>query len=350
MATIKIREFSLVTLFEEFLQASKSGKRLKRDGGALSKGTIESYSFVLREVKLFEEWTGQKLRLRIINRLNARQLAIEKRYWERFYRKYTDYLYAKGSFDNYVGVHIKVLKTFFAYLKTEKLLAIGDFYKGFYIRSENVPIIVFTQDQLKYLISNEAFEESLPPYLRRTKDLMVFGSTVGLRYSDLTKLTKRNIEKVNGVAYLKVRSQKTKTETVIKLPDYAIQITRKYKHLPTLLPVISKARMNKNIKELCERAGWNHTVGKSRSRKGLSRNVTIEGEPARFCDLVTTHTMRKTAITTLLILGVPEQVVRKISGHAPGSKEFYRYVHYSQHYVDSQIQFGMERFNSLATK
>lgn len=343
MATTQIREFLLVSLFEEFLQASKTGRRLKRDGGALSKGTIESYGWVLREVKLFEEKTGQKIRLRIINKLNARQLAIEKRYWERFYRKYTDYLYAKGSFDNYVGVHIKVLKTFFAYLKTEKLMAIGDFYKGFYVRSENVPIIVFTQDQLKYLISNEAFEERLPPHLRRTKDLVVFGSTVGLRYSDLIKLTKRNIEKVNGASYLKVRSRKTKTETVIKLPDYAIQITRKYRHFPTILPVISKARMNKNIKELCERAGWNQAVGKSRARKGLARNVMLEGEQARFCDLVTTHTMRKTAITTLLILGVPEQVVRKISGHAPGSKEFFRYVHYSQHYIDSATDSAFDR-------
>ncbi len=99
MATAKIREFSLVTLFEEFLQASKSGKRLKRDGGALSKGTIESYGFVLKEVKLFEERTGHRLRLRIINRLNARQLAIEKRYWERFQQRHTHHLHQLRTFE-----------------------------------------------------------------------------------------------------------------------------------------------------------------------------------------------------------------------------------------------------------
>jgi len=42
--------------------------------------------------------------------------------------------------------------------------------------------------------------------------------------------------------------------------------------------------------------------------------------------------MRRTAITTLLIMGVPEAMVRKISGHAPGSKEFYKYVGIAQDY------------------
>ena len=36
--------------------------------------------------------------------------------------------------------------------------------------------------------------------------------------------------------------------------------------------------------------------------------------------------MRRTAITTLLLIGVDEISVRRISGHAPGSKEFYKYV------------------------
>jgi hypothetical protein len=35
---------------------------------------------------------------------------------------------------------------------------------------------------------------------------------------------------------------------------------------------------------------------------------------------------------------MPEQLVRKISGHAPGSKEFYRYVAWSQAYQDQQTQ------------
>ena len=48
--------------------------------------------------------------------------------------------------------------------------------------------------------------------------------------------------------------------------------------------------------------------------------------------------MLLTAITTLLIMGVPELIVRKISGHAPGSKEFYRYVSIAQEYLNDEVQ------------
>ena len=47
--------------------------------------------------------------------------------------------------------------------------------------------------------------------------------------------------------------------------------------------------------------------------------------------------MRRTAITTLLILGMPEHLVRKISGHSHASNSFNRYVHYAQVYIDKEI-------------
>jgi hypothetical protein len=48
--------------------------------------------------------------------------------------------------------------------------------------------------------------------------------------------------------------------------------------------------------------------------------------------------MRRTAITNMLMRGVPENLVRKISGHSPLSKEFYRYVALSQDYQDTQMR------------
>lgn len=57
----------------------------------------------------------------------------------------------------------------------------------------------------------------------------------------------------------------------------------------------------------------------------------------RFCDKMSSHMMRRTAITTLLILGMPEHLVRKISGHSYASNCFNRYVHYAQPYLDKEI-------------
>jgi len=52
--------------------------------------------------------------------------------------------------------------------------------------------------------------------------------------------------------------------------------------------------------------------------------------------------MRRTAITNLLSMGMPETMVRKLSGHSANSKEFYRYVEYAQYAIDQEI----DRINS----
>ena len=38
------------------------------------------------------------------------------------------------------------------------------------------------------------------------------------------------------------------------------------------------------------------------------------------------------------MLGVPENLVRRVSGHAPGSKEFYKYVFIAQEYMNQEIK------------
>lgn len=53
--------------------------------------------------------------------------------------------------------------------------------------------------------------------------------------------------------------------------------------------------------------------------------------------------MRRTAITTLLSLGMPELLVRKVSGHAPNSREFFKYVALAQSYLDEETTKAYNR-------
>lgn len=62
------------------------------------------------------------------------------------------------------------------------------------------------------------------------------------------------------------------------------------------------------------------------------------GNTLRFNEHITVHTMRRTAITTLLLMGLDETSVRRISGHAPGSKEFYRYVVVVQDFLNARVK------------
>lgn len=173
--------------------------------------------------------------------------------------------------------------------------------------------------------------------MREVKDFFVFGCTVALRFSDLKNLTAANIRVANGRSYLVVRSKKTATDSLVRLPDYAVEIIHRYSApKKKLLPSFNVVNLNKYIKLLLEQAGFIQPVMINRNRRGsaVMLKSATQHAPIRFCDVATTHTMRRTAITTMLSLGMPEQVVRKISGHSPAGKEFYRYVSWAQSYQD----------------
>jgi site-specific recombinase XerD len=342
------KEMELLPLFKRFINDCKSGKRVQGNGHKLSAGSINNYGYCY---KLLENFSVEKqfyLRVRHTNKLKARELLVEKNYWKKFYRQFTDYLYMDcNHFDNYVGANFKIIRSFLRYLSTDLLIDAGSFYKTFYVHKENIPVLTLMPEELNFLIYNKEFEAGLSPVMQRVKDVFVFGCTVALRFSDLMQLKQSNL-RINGEEwYLQVRSQKTHIYTQVRLPDYAIDILKKYiRKKRNLLPAFNKTNMNKYVKLLAEKAGYTQQIEKHRTRRG--KQVTVSGNTAvRFCDLVTTHTMRRSAITVMLSLGVPEQVVRKISGHASGSKDFYKYVAVVQTYQDRETTRMFDKMRLL---
>jgi integrase len=342
------KELSLFHLYEKFINDSLRGKRLQPNGKRLAAGTIKNYNYTLQLLKNFSGNKNFELRIRPARYLNKKQAQVEKNYWRKFYKRFTDYLYNDcGHYDNYVGQTIKNVKLFFNYLNKDLVLEVGEFHKLFYVRKEEIAIFPLMPEELSFLIHAKELENSLPKRMKEVKDFFVFGCTVALRVSDLLNLKRSNIRIINDQYYLSARSIKTATDTLIKLPPYAVEIISKYKKQNRLLPHFNKSNLNKYIKQLLETAGFTHPIQKLRERSGFSIEIKNDhgalSKQLRFCDVASTHTMRRTAITTMLSLGMPEQIVRKISGHAPGSKEFYRYILWAQTYQDTETEKMFEK-------
>lgn len=335
-------EFDLIPLFEQFIRESENGKRRKSNGEKIKKESVDNYRYTLRLLVAFCRDTNFKLRGCEIGKLNQREYFSEKNYWKKFYNNFTNYLYKeKDCHDNYVGTNIKVFRTFVNYIRKDKNLNIGEFYKEFYVRKEEKTILVLTPEQLKFLIYNKDFAEQLSSQQQIVKDMFVFGCSTGLRFSDLRQVSAKNIEKVNGEHYLKLRTQKTKTFTLIKLPEFSVQIVKKFKTYrvkQTIFPAISLDSFNAQLKLIGEKAGWMQRVEHTREKMGkILRVKNGKIEKTRFCDFMSSHMMRRTAITTMLILGMPEHLVKNVSGHTSSSSSFHRYVHYAQGFLDMEL-------------
>ncbi len=76
---MKIKEYLVVPLFEQFIKDSASGKRLKPDGTVLKKGSITNYKYVLSYLKAYEAIKQINLRLKIIPGINTRLFMQEKK-------------------------------------------------------------------------------------------------------------------------------------------------------------------------------------------------------------------------------------------------------------------------------
>ncbi len=329
----------LVPLFKQMIRDSENGKRLKKNGERITAGSIDNYKYALQNLIQFSTDTNFELRVCSILRLTKREFQAEKVYWKKFYKNFTEYMYKKGCFDNYVGANIKIIRVFFNYLKIEKDIFIGDFHKQFYVRKEEIEILVLSPEQLKFLIHDKEFKNQLVSTQQKIKDIFVFGCTTGLRFSDMFLLTNKNFENTNDEWYLKMKSKKTKTYSFIKLPNYAIEIFKKYRNATNTKPVFGTKNLsnfNRSIKRIGEMAGFTDSVHVSREKQGKTKKASAKTNE-RFCDKMSSHMMRRTAITTLLILGMPEHLVRKISGHSNASSSFNRYVHYAQAYIDKEI-------------
>ncbi len=334
---------NLLRLYDQFLQATREGTRLGQKFQRLKPRSIKNYLYLRHQLVAFCEKRRIKLRVNTNSSESFRNKQKERKRWLNFYTDFLSFLYdEKDLLDCYVGNLIKLFRTFFNYLKTDQGYSVGDFYKLFTIPKDEIQVVAITPEQFRLLAYNRRFAASLPGSLALVKDMFVFGCTVGLRVSDLLNLTHEDFSLVGRQMLLIKDHAKTGTRVMIRLPHHARCIIAKYWRRKSLLfPPNNNARFNREIKKLAEAAGWTYPSPKRRKRKG--ENIVIYKDPGkqenyRFCDIISSHTMRRSAITIMLNMGMKEHLVRQISGHSHNSHSFHRYIAYSEALMNEELK------------
>lgn len=339
-----------LTYLDLMIKESREGKRVLRNGRRLAEDTYRSYSTLKFHLTNFQEINRTTVQLKRHQANTTQEKKEFNRYWKEWYNEFTNYMYDTcGLFDNAVGNIMKTFKTLWNYVRDDKCQDIGNYQRLFHSTKENIQVIALSKDKLNRLINDKEVYDSLPNYLKVARDCFLFGCSVGLRIKDLKTLSEENLLRLNGDLYLYNVSSKTNTETTLKLPQYCIEIIDKYMEVgKPLLPICSVQKFNNYIKEVCKQYGFDEEVSKVRERRGIRVKVLSDentGEQFKFYQLVTTHCMRRTFVTTMLEMNVPERIVKSLSGHSPNSRSFSQYVKYSQRQNDKAIDVA---FNNLS--
>lgn len=211
-----------------------------------------------------------------------------------------------------VAKQLSTLKTFIGYARKQGV-KVNDKYKDFPIKKQNLEVIALTSDEFEKLYFMDL---SNSKRLEQVRDVFCFSCVTGLRYSDLEQLRRIHIHDDE----IRINVKKTEENLTVPLNDYAKAILAKYKDMQQPLPVLSNAKMNEYLKELCENAEIKEPVEIVRFR-GSVREVNVYPK----YKLISVHVGRKTFVTLSLERGMSAEEVMTITGHQD-YKSFKRYV------------------------
>lgn len=164
-----------------------------------------------------------------------------------------------------------------------------------------IPQVALQKNDLEKLMQHD-FKNNR---LERVRDVFVFACVTGLRFGELSLVSRTSV--MDDVLYLKEEKGAEKEVRTIPLNDLALYMLRKYDYK---LPLIANQKHNEYIKEVFEKAGYDHTI-----EKVVIRGKEVQRIPVLFKDRVSTHTARRTFITMLKRDGKSDKLISKITGH-----------------------------------
>lgn len=284
-------------------------------------GTKKNYKTTLKALKEYEEKKRTKL---LFDRIDID-----------FHNSFIKFLQDKEFAPNTIGTRIKDVKTFMNEAYERGLHENLDFKKKLFTKpKEETKAVYLTEKELEKLYKHNLSGDTR---LENVRDWFLIASYTGLRFSDFSRLTKKNIQKGN----IEMLTQKTRTPVVIPVHTYVKTILEKYDY--NLPKVISNQKFNKYIKEVCEAARIEEDVLVNET-KGILRTSKTEKKS----DLVSAHTARRSFATNAFLAGVPPIQIMKITGHKT-EKAFMTYIKISESENAKKLQLH-PFFNRMIVK
>jgi integrase len=233
-----------------------------------------------------------------------------------WYFDFVEFCNKKNLSHNYIGKHVKTVKTFLTNAVEQGLTSNESFRnKKFRVLKEESDNIYLTMDELTQLWKVDLSKNQIQ---ERARDLFLIGAFTGLRVSDYNHLADTNISEVNGVRMVKIKTQKTGRVVAIPLHPIVDAILQKNNGQPP--KKMPEQNINKNIKDVCEGVGIDGIEYIETTRGGMK----VTEKKYRF-QLVKTHTARRSFCTNAYLSGMSSLDIMSISGHN-NETNFMKYI------------------------
>ncbi len=325
---------TLSTFIKRYIKEIESGGRLTDKGLRYSAGTIKSIKTSMVQFTEFQKWQRKRVDFDDVD--------------TSFYKKYTSWLTTvKGYKPNSVGKCIKDLKSVLNKAKDEDLHNNTKHQnKSFKVTAEEVENIYLTQAELGAMEALDLSKKADGYGIAR--DIFLLGCCLAQRVSDYSTIKESDISttvsyrpsfdgSIKKIETLQITivQQKGGGKVIIPLNAMARRILAKYGNA---LPNIAPQKINQYIKEVGRLAGITEIVEINSIVGGVKTCKTFEK-----CDLIVSHTARRTGATLMYLSGMDLYDICKITGHT-NIKTLRKYIKADELDVVSKI-IKYEYFN-----
>lgn len=281
--------------------------------------TMKQYRTTLRVLKEYEAKYRTRLQFADINL--------------RFYQRLHQDMENDGYSDNYFGSVIKCIKV--AYREAREVDRLHDLHeterRGFSAANVAAKTIYLSVEELHRIADVEISRDTIvATYPERAKlsvsnmrrmveglDLarkkFLLGAFTALRVSDFNRLSDIHIQD----KFFRITTAKTGVAVVIPIHPVIRKLIDDGFDIST---PIAEQKINEHIKEVARIAGITQKVEGTK----LVDHRAVVGYWDK-CDLVTTHTARRSAATNMYKAGIPAISIMKITGHTT-EKSFMKYI------------------------
>lgn len=231
-----------------------------------------------------------------------------------FGEKFKEWLFARNYRTNYVGKNIANLKTVCANAERRKIEVNPDykFITTVTETKEDEAIIYLDEDEQRIIKETNLEKNSLI----NARKLLLLGCLLGQRFSDLVRISPKQIKSYNNKKIIELRQQKTKKAVVIPILPEAMKIIDDGFPYP-----ISLQKANKYFKDILKEAGIDTLVKGYKYDSEKKMNV-YKYYPKH--ELISTHACRR-SFATNFYGKIPTPILMNITGHG-SEKMFLKYI------------------------
>jgi len=288
------------TLYNQFTRYQST----QRGNKNVSLGTFENYRQLQARLEDFARHERIKFSLHSID--------------ETFADRFASYLTVEHENEpSTIANRFKTLKTFLKWARIHHEISISERVLST-IRSDSAQhtFIYLTEPEIARIAKLDLSRDKQKDLVR---DGFIFLCETGLRHSDLFSLSLANIIRDGATVFIQKQSVKTEVNLTIPLSSTALAILKKYDGLDPKSWVPPLSPFNIAIKEVCRLAG---ITDRSIVTYGTG-NYRQERIFHKY-QLVSSHTGRRSYITRLANLQVPDHVICSLTGQSKDTMQNYK--------------------------